>query len=157
MDDQVVTQALSNQYQRTLTMLREAINAFPADQWRVVEKDYPRPAAMAYHVLESIDYYISGKNSDEFQWGYRFGLEWWAKEFENLPSQESMLTYLDEIETKIIAWLNQMDFSAPVETYTWTGDTRLENAIYVLRHTHQHTAELSLELHNRGLTSPEWI
>lgn len=156
MDNQTIIQALSNQYQRTLLMFREAVKAFPPEQWRVVENYYPRPAASAYHTLETIDFYSSGKTSDEFPWGHRFGVKWETKDYERLPSQKQLLNYLDEIEAKLTDWLEQMDLSAPERNYSWTGETRLEHAIYVLRHTHQHTAELSLELHHRGFNSPEW-
>jgi hypothetical protein len=157
MDKDTTIPAISNQYQRTLRMFREAVNAFPADEWRYVgENGYPRPAAIAYHTLEAIDFYTSGKIGDEFPWGLRFDVEWETKDYERLPSHQQLLTYLDEIETKITKWFNQMDISAPEETYSWTGDTKLENAIYLLRHTHQHTAELSLELHHRGYQAPEW-
>ena len=156
MDTNATKLAISNQYQRTLLMLRDAVKAFPNEEWRVVENFYPRPAAIAYHTLEAIDFYTSGKIGDEFPWGHRFNVEWETKDYERLPSQQQLLTYLVEIETRITKWFNQMDISAPEETYSWTGDTKLENAIYLLRHTHQHTAELSLELHHRGYQSPKW-
>lgn len=156
MDNQAIIQALSNQYQRTLLMFRGAVKAFPAEQWKIVENYYPRPAAIAYHTLETIDFYTSGKSSDEFPWGHRFAVEWETQDFERLPSQQQLLTYLNEMETRLIDWFKRLDIFAPEKTYAWTGETRLEHAIYVLRHTHQHTAELSLELHHRGLNSPEW-
>ena len=156
MDTNAIKLAISNQYQRTLLMFRDAVKAFPSEEWRVVENFYPRPAAIAYHSLEAIDFYTSGKRGDEFQWGRRFGVEWETEDFERLPSQQQLLTYLDEIEIRISNWFKQMDVSAPEETYTWTGDTKLENAIYLLRHTLQHTAELSLELHHRGYQAPDW-
>ena len=156
MDTNAIKLAIANQYQGTLLMFRDAVKAFPSEEWRVVENFYPRPAAIAYHSLEAIDFYTSGKSSDEFQWGHRFGVEWETEDFERLPSQQQLLTYLDEIEIRISNWFKQMDISAPEETYTWTGDTKLENAIYLLRHTLQHTAELSLELHHRGYQAPDW-
>jgi hypothetical protein len=151
-----IKQAILNQYQRTLLMFREAIKAFPEDEWRVVKNSYPHPAAIIYHTLEAIDYYTSGKNSDEFSWGHRFEVVWETKDYDRLPSQQQIFTYLDEIETRITNWLKQMDLSAPEKTYSWTGGTKLENAIYLLRHTHQHTAELTLELHKRGYQAPNW-
>ena len=156
MDTNAIKLAISNQYQRALLMFRDVVKAFPAEEWRVVENFYPRPAAIAYHNLETIDFYTSGKSGDEFPWGHRFGVEWETKDYGRLPSQQQLQTYLDEIETKITKWFKLMDISAPEETYAWTGDTKLENAIYLLRHTHQHTAELSLELHHRGYQTPEW-
>jgi len=151
------TRGISNQYQRTLRMFREAVNAYPADEWRRVgENDYPRPVSIAYHTLETIDYYTSGKIADDFPWGYRFGVEWEDERSELQPSKDQLSTYLDEIEAQLENWLKQMDMSASEETYKWTGETKLEHSIYVLRHTHQHTAELSLDLNQRGYKSPGW-
>ena len=156
MDSNSIKLAISNQYQRSLLMFREVVSAFPVDEWKVVDNYYPRPAAIGYHTLETIDFYTSGKSSDKFPWGHRFSIEWETKDYERLPSQQQLLIYLDEMEARLEEWFNQVNMSAGEETYKWTGDTKLEHTIYVLRHTHQHTAELSLELHHRGYQTPDW-
>ena len=47
MSDNAVTGAVLDHYQRALTMLREAIMAFPSDEWRKGDIDYLRPAGVA--------------------------------------------------------------------------------------------------------------
>jgi hypothetical protein len=66
MNTNPTTRAVSDQFQRTLKMLRGAITAFPSDEWREDEPAYLRPAGIAYHVLETIDYYAGGQPADQF-------------------------------------------------------------------------------------------
>jgi hypothetical protein len=93
--------AVSDQFQRTLKMLRVAITAFPIEEWRKGELAYLRPAGIAYHVLETIDYYAGDQPADQFPWGGRFGVGWEESESAKLPSQEQLIEYLDEVEANL--------------------------------------------------------
>jgi hypothetical protein len=93
--------AVSDQFQRTLKMLRVAITAFPIEEWRKGELAYLRPAGIAYHVLETIDYYAGDQPADQFPWGGRFGVGWEESESAKLPSREQLIEYLDEVEANL--------------------------------------------------------
>lgn len=148
--------AVADQFRRTLIMFREAVRAFPAKEWRSGDLDYLRPAGVAYHVVEAIDFYAGDVPVDQFPWGKRFGVDWETDQSERLPSQEQVLVYLSEAESKLEAWLESADLLAPEQAFPWTGPIRLARVVYLLRNTQHHVAEMSLELTRRGYTPPEW-
>jgi hypothetical protein len=49
-----VTATMQDQFMRALTMFREAVSAFPAEEWRKGDTDYLRPAGVAYHQVVTI-------------------------------------------------------------------------------------------------------
>ena len=156
MNGNMVVQSVLDQFRRTLKMFRESIVAFPEGEWRKGDIDYLRPAGVAYHVIETIDFYTSEQTVDQFSWGGRFGVDWEDSQSERLPLQNELIEYLDEIEDKLEDWLKDVDLSSAEDTYPWTGPIILSRAIYVLRNTQHHLSEMSLELTRRGYTSPEW-
>lgn len=151
-----VTRPVLEHFRRTLTMFREAVQTFPVEEWRAGELNYLRPAGIAYHVLETIDFYTGEESIDAFEWGGRFGVDWEGAHSDQLPSQEQVLLYLDEVQARVEEWLTGNDLLAPEQTYPWTGSVLLARALYILRNTQHHVAELSLELTRRGYPAPEW-
>lgn len=151
-----VTRPVLEHFRRTFAMFREAVEACPAGEWCEGELDYLRPAGVAYHVLETIDFYTSEQSVDTFEWGGRFGVGWEGAHADQLPSQEQVLLYLDEMETRVEEWLTSNHLLAPEQTYPWTGSVLLARALYVLRNTQHHVAEMSLELTRRGYSAPQW-
>ena len=75
------------------------------------------------------------------------------------PTREKMLTLMEDRRTRVADWLaglNDADLLAPQRTLRHTGQNRLERAIYCLRHTQHHLAELRAILRSRGATLPDW-
>ena len=156
MGENKITHAISRQFSRSLKMFREAILAFPPKEWRNGEIDYLRPAGLAYHVIEAIDFYSGDQPADAFAWGGRFGVDWEDSQSEHLPSQEQLVAYLDDVERKLEDWFREKDLMSPEQIFPWVGASLLERAVYLLRHTQHHLAEMCIELTRRGYTSTEW-
>ena len=156
MSDNDIAGVVFDQYQRALKMFREAIMEFPADEWRKGDIDYLRPAGVAYHVVESIDFYTGNESADKFTWGGRFDVDWEDTHSDLLPDQEQLITYLDEVEDKLQEWFRKTDLLAVETVFPWTGSLILGRAIYNLRNIQHHLSEMSLELTRRGYQSPEW-
>jgi tetratricopeptide (TPR) repeat protein len=147
-------EALADQFIRALAMFREAVKAYPAEEWRKGEAACQRPAGLAMHLVGSIGFYSSlkaGEGESE-----RFDVDWEDKDASKLPSQDDLLSYLDEVEARWAGFLAEADLMAPEELFRWAGSTLLSRAAYVLRHTQHHLAEMCLELHTRGLKAPQW-
>ena len=156
MNDNNISGVVFDQYQRALTMFREAVITFPADEWRKGDTDYLRPAGVAYHVVECMDFYTSDQPPDRFAWGGRFGIDWEDTDSDRLPGQEQLITYLDEVEDNLKEWFRKTDLLAAETLFPWTGILVLGRAIYNLRNIQHHLSEMSLELTLRGCQSPEW-
>ena len=82
-----ISMVVYDQCQHALTMFRNAVMAFPDDEWKKGEIDYLRPAGVAYHVVEKLDFYFGDEPPDKFGWGSRFGIDWEDKDSERLPGQ----------------------------------------------------------------------
>ncbi|UCD08597.1 MAG: DinB family protein [Dehalococcoidales bacterium] len=157
MSNSDISSVVYDQCQRALKMFRDAVMAFPADEWKKGEIDYLRPAGVAYHVVETLDFYFGDKPPDKFGWGSRFGVDWEDKDSERLPSQGEIISYLDEMEDKFQQWLKKTDLMAVETLFPWTGALVLGRTMYVARHLQHHVSEMSLELTRRGYQSPEWL
>ena len=158
MSSNTISVSLMDQFARAWGMLREAVQHFPAEQWRSGEVDYLVPARLAIHVIEAGEFY-AGDTPEGFRWGSRFGVDWEGSPADQFPSQEEVLTYLEEIQVRVEAWLGGLhdaDFLAPEAAFPWTGKTVLDRAIYVLKHHHQHLGEMNAELRRRNLPRSQW-
>lgn len=145
---------LLRQFNRSWQMFEEVVRQFPAETWRSDEIDYQIPARKAYHIVEGADFLIG--TTPEFEWGYRFGGDWEGMKPEDLPSQEAMLTYLEEINPKVEAWLLDLDLMASDEAFPWPGGTLLDRALYLLRHNQHHIGELWAACKQHDLDLPKW-
>jgi len=149
------TQALSDQFRRTLVMFENAVRAYPAEEWRRGDLPYLRPSGLAYHMVETMAFYVSGQPADTFNWA-QLEVDWETADSENLPDQAALLNYLAVVKPTLETWLAQTDFTAPETSYPWTGPNVLGRAMYLLRHNQHHVSELYLELTRRGLPCPDW-
>jgi uncharacterized damage-inducible protein DinB len=148
-------EALADQFVRALSMLREAVKAFPSAEWRKGDTPYQRPAGLALHAVEAIDDYSVLKPGESGQ-GRRFNMDWEEKDPTKLPAQDDLLAYLDEVDQRLAHFLATADLTAAEELFRWTGSTVLSRMAYALRHTQHHLAEMCLELHRRGHRAPQW-
>lgn len=149
------SEALADQFMRSLVMLREAINAFPTEGWREGNSTYQRPAGLALHIINTIHGYCALKTG-EYTQENTLDVSWEVKDSSKLPSQDTLLEYLNKVEQKLARFLFEADLLAPEDLFPWTGSTKLSRALYTLRHTQHHLAEMCLELHIRGLKAPQW-
>jgi tetratricopeptide (TPR) repeat protein len=147
--------ALTDQFIRTLTMVRSAIQSFRADQWTTGDSDFQRPAGLTLHLLGSLHGYCALR-AGESGVSEHFEVSWDEKDSSKLPSQEEMLSYLDVVEQNVSGFLSSAELADAEERYPWTGSTQLGRALHMLRHTQQHLGELCMEMHLRGLKAPEW-
>lgn len=147
--------ALQDQFQRCQKMLEGALQNYPLEEWKRGDLAYLRPAGLAYHLIETIDYYISGLDGDHFPFG-TLGSDCFTPDSAGLPDKEQTGTYLALVNSRLEAWLAETDFLAPETLHPYTGTTVLSRAMYLLRHCQHHISELYIELTRRGLPCPEW-
>jgi hypothetical protein len=146
MDTGFITTEVADQFERVFGLLRKGVGLFSPTVWRESDSNYMRPAGLVYHMLETVDFYTSGKTVDDYPWGHRFNVDWEEKDSEKFPTQEAMLVYLEEMEARVRNWLEQADPTTIETLHPATGTTWLGKAIYILRHTQHHTAEMGIVL-----------
>ncbi len=156
MEEKLISSEVRDQMLRTLDKFKAVVLKFPEKEWRKGETPYQRPAGLAAHLLSTIDFYTSGLTADQFPWGKRLGCDWEDPRDDVLPSQELVLTYLQEMEGRVRKWTERTELSAAEDLHPYTGKTVLARAVYLIRHTESHLGELNLELRRRGFMGPEW-
>jgi len=148
-------EALAEQYLRALSMFRIAVNTFPPETWLEGDTLYQRPVGMALHIAQSIDFY-SALEPGERSENPLTQVNWEDRDSSKLPTQEELLTYLDTVEERLARFITKSDLQVEEKLYPWTGLTILSRALYNLRHTHHHLADMAMELQHRGFKPPDW-
>jgi hypothetical protein len=155
----VLTKDLLDQYRRAISMLRATIGKFSAEQWTSGISWFQIPAKVAYHVIECLDAYSREDPDAPYIWGYRFGAPYWELSDEAQPSQEDVLSYLQELGARIereLSSLTDEDLAAPHDAEKRHADTRLGHYIYALRHTMHHHGALTLLSIYHGNEGGSW-
>jgi len=147
------------QYQNTFRIFRQEVNRFSEDQWFSGFSFFQVPVKQAMHLLNCLDFYFAEKKGEEYQWGYRLGGGWWELTDEQLPGQDTILSFADDLENKVIEKLQSLgdlDLSKPTNPkYEW-AETWLGHLIYALRHTLHHYGQLSALASFHGHEGGSW-
>ncbi len=155
----IICRGLLDQFDRSLDMLREVIGNIPPEKWLTGFSETFVPAVIAYHTLESLDFYFSGKTDDEFEWGHRFRGPWWETGPEDWPTKEECAAYLEEVAGKVRAFFESAtddDLVKGFDLYEWSGGTVLSHLIYALRHTMHHQGQLVALQSHFGIRKETW-
>ena len=111
------------------------------------------------HTLETVEYYLSEKSSEEFAWGHRFGLDWENARPDRIPGKDEMRAYQDDMEQLVrrtLASKTDQDLTMPEEVARWTGKLYLGKLLYLMRHTQQHIGDMNRVLRLNGDEALEW-
>jgi hypothetical protein len=152
-----IADSLKEQFDRGWRMVGATVWETPEDVWRTGGRDYLCPARLAYHIAETVEFYLS--EQDEFPFGRRFGGDWEQLPPERLPSREQAAAYLAEVRRQATDWLVRHDDAAllgPNERHRWCGPTLLDLALYVLRHTLHHHGEMNALSVLAGTDTDNW-
>jgi hypothetical protein len=148
-------EALADQYLRLFSALRVAIDRIPEAEWRKGDSIYQRPASLALHLLQSIDFY-SAQESGDNSGDPLYLMNWQERDSDRLPDKETTLKYMRLVEERQANLLAAADFMAQETLFPFTGSTVLSRVLYNLRHAQHHLADLAMEMTHRGLNPPDW-
>jgi hypothetical protein len=148
-------EAVADQFLRTLSMFRIAVSTFSEKAWREGDSHYQRPAGLALHIVQTIDFYSAIKPGDRSE-DPLTQITWEERDAKKLPSQEELLGYLDTVEERLASFIAKSDFQADEKLFPWTGFTVLSRTQYNLRHAQHHLADMAMELQRRGFRPPDW-
>jgi hypothetical protein len=157
---QVLCTSLASNFQNSVQLVAETIGQFKADQWTEGVDAFQVPWKIAYHIIESLDYYFRDPGAEPFRWGHRFQGAWWVLPEDRAPAPELLLGYLAEIEGRIAQHFRALDDSqlaTPYDEKRELGATRLGHYAYALRHTMHHHGALSLLSLMAGNPEGSWM
>jgi hypothetical protein len=149
--------ALSKQFDRGWRMIDTTVAAFSEVAWRTAGRDYLCPARLAYHIAGTVEYYV-GDDSD-IAWSHRCNADWKELDAAKLPSQVETTEHLHEARQKMHDWIENRDDESilgPLTNHRHCGQTKLEFALYILRHTLHHHGEMNALSVLEGAESDNW-
>jgi hypothetical protein len=149
----------TQQYQHTWRIFEGIVEDFDSDSWIHTGCGMTTPARIAFHLLQGVRYYIEDSSALTFVSGKSFEGDWKTAKEEELPSQNDILTCLNELRVKTEKWLSEMDYAAENRSFDWAGQTKVGVVIFLLRHNLYHIGELSALLNEskHGTAEDNWI
>jgi hypothetical protein len=149
--------SFTKQFLSLFSMLEDALEKTDEEIWKKkIDLDFFVPCRLIIHIIETMDYYFDDKPK-EFAWN-KIG-EWETVDDELLPEREAVIEYYKRVKEKIKKWFDEIygkDINRPEDVFQTDWVTELERAIYVLRHSHHHLGQLSLDLQRRGYDEIIW-
>lgn len=147
------------QYQHTWSIFEGLVKDFDHVSWIRAGCGATTPARIAFHIVQGVKYYLEDSSVLTFPSGKSFESDWKTAKEDELPSQNDILTCINELKTKTEKWLAAMDYHAENRSFDWAGKTKLGVVIFLLRHTLYHIGELSTLLHEskHGAAEDNWI
>lgn len=150
---------LDAQFDKMWQMLREAILNTAEDTWREGFQTTRGLARLAYHIVETVDFYI-GETETEFPFGKKLdGDIWEAVMPYELPSKEQVTDYAKEVQEKtenLFACIDDSKFLEPQKLFQWTGETLLARFFYVLKHCYYHFGHMNRIIRLKGNIPINW-
>jgi len=126
-------------------MVRDVVTRLTPEQWTSAQGGLRSPARITWHLVEALDFYFR-ENEADYVWGSRFGAPQWKTADADLPSQDTILSWLDEIVLRAGNMLRQLtndDLREQNQKKYRHGENRLGHYVYALRHTMHHMGQLS--------------
>jgi DinB superfamily len=142
-----IQSVLKSQYHASVAMLRDAIDACPAELW--TDDSYVNQFwQVAYHTLFYTDLYLQPSESAFVAWKhhrpkYNF--------FPSGPEAQALTPYsIDDVraycahcEASIDAAVDRLDLTSPDSGFPWYKMSKLEHQLVSLRHIQHHTGQLA--------------
>lgn len=155
----VMRSALIDHFNRQFATLDSLFDRVNDEAWRCEDQRLKGVWQWMTHTLETIEFYLSDKSPDKFDWGKRFNVDWEDPRPQTMPSTQDMGQYLHDVQQHVIERLeskSEEDFTAPLTVHEWTGTTYMGKMLYVLRHTQQHIGDMNRVLAFHGCDAMTW-
>ena len=131
---------IAGQFELAIGLIEKTIPAFSKEQWMQGISHFEVPVKVAYHLIESLDFYF--REDKEKERVSRFGGEWDELPDEKQPSQQQLLEYLKEVEERIATYLDRISDKDLTSQYN-KKRSLIGHLVYAVRHTMHHQGALT--------------
>jgi len=153
---------LKSQYLASLTMLRKAIDACPAELW--TDTSYVNQFwQIAYHTLFYTDFYLQSSESAFVPWEHHRPEHNYFTSRSKTPqsitpySVDELRAYCKRCSDMIDAAVDRLDLAAPESGFSWYKMSKLEHQFVNLRHIQHHTGQLAERIRQATGRGIEWV
>lgn len=153
---------LKSQYHASLAMLRQAVDACPAELW--TDTSYVNQFwQVAYHTLFYTDLYLDASEAAFVPWEHHRPQH---NFFPSGPEAAGSLTpySIDEVraysarcDAKIDGAIDRLDLTAPDSGFSWYKMSKLEHQFVSLRHIQHHTGQLAERIRQTTGQGVGWV
>jgi DinB superfamily len=157
-----IQDVLKSQYHASLAMLREAIDACPAELW--TDASYVNQFwQVAYHTLFYTDFYLQPSESAFVPW------ERHRPKYNFFPSNpeaarsvtpysiDELRAYCARCDSMIELAVDRLDLTAPESGFSWYKMSKLEHQFVNLRHIQHHTGQLAERIRQATGRGVGWV
>jgi hypothetical protein len=148
---------LKSQYHASVSMLRNAIDACPADLW--TDASYVNQFwHVAYHTLFYTDLYLQPSESAFVPWEHHRPECSFFKSGSIVPySVDEIRAYCERCDEKIDSAVDRLDLAAAESGFSWYRMSKLEHQFVNLRHLQHHTGQLAERIRQSTGRGIEWV
>lgn len=160
---QFVKEAVSSQFLASLEMLKNAMVAWPEEQWNTNKRMF----YVVYHTLWFTDYYLSFPPEESPAFLPHTLVDYKDKAEEALDdiqpdrfyTREELLVWLEHCKNKCKSFVDGMTEETFASTWEneWKTLPVLEMMLYNMRHIQGHASQLNLMLRQNGNDVPDWV
>ena len=150
---------LIDQFDRQFKTLDGVYSRASQEAWTYTSADLKGVWHWMYHILESIEFYLSEQSVDSFQWGKRFGVGWEEGTVKAIPTMQDMKAYQTELRDIVHSTLAKKtddEITAENTSHPWAGGTYLGKLIYLIRNTQEHIGNINQVLRLNSCDLLQW-
>jgi hypothetical protein len=152
MSNDVLAQVLKEQFNDAFDVLAASIKTFAPEEWITGGSPFDGPARGVAHALQCAEYYTR----PDRKIFANMGKPVWEMGEADLPTQDSMLTYLEQTRGMTMAWIDEvaaLGFDQPSGPNDAIG---LGRVVYALRHLQHHTGDVCAHQKLFGHPQEKW-
>jgi len=146
------------QYSHAWDMFEGIVRDFDDEAWYESRRGVIAPSRIAFHILQSVRYYIEDRSTVELPSGKSFETDWRAAEPEDLPTRKDIVSCIYDFSEKTERWITGKDLAGMNRTFSHAGKTGLGVILYLLKHNLYHIGELNTLLNESrdGKVEDNW-
>lgn len=162
-ENQLLSQALIEQYGAALTMVENAIKNCDQDLWQDSNREIII-SQVIYHTLFFVDYYLSKDKSERENFKAKLGDDLMGErtdgmKWDKIYTREELLNYLNDIQFKAHNYFTELTVENLNEesVFEWHGSSVMSSLLYDLRHIMLHIGALHVRLNAVSKEPLKWV
>jgi hypothetical protein len=131
------------QFTQFWRMFESVVSNFNSLTWKESGHGLTKPYLLAYHIIQSIKYYIDDKNDVVLLNGNILSHDIKLIDCGLLISQKEICAMVKDIQPKLEKWIQNVNLQEENTRCKWTGDKVESIILFIIRHSYFHFGEMN--------------